>query len=329
MRLARIPRIVKVLGLLQGGREHNVTSLATACGASRRTIFRDLDTIRKAEVPLVYDEERQKYRIPAKYFQAPTALTTDEAVALIILGHELGHESRLPLFAEARSAVVKIENSLPSEIRVNARKLTNGVRIRLNSFSPLADKQSLFRELLAAIRDKHAIRVHYRSFTERETIVTKIYPYQLFFSLHSWFLIARSSLHREPRTFHLGRFVKIENLEEPFRMPRGFRLEQYLGNAWRMIPARGKDQKVVVRFKPLVAANVADVLWHPTQKTRTLSDGCLHFEATVSGLDEIAWWILGYGDQAEVLKPDALRRQVSSRIANAYSIYKRRLRKSR
>jgi predicted DNA-binding transcriptional regulator YafY len=88
-----------------------------------------------------------------------------------------------------------------------------------------------------------------------------------------------------------------------------------------LIPEPGRDHQVVVRFQPLVARNVAEVVWHKTQQTEVLDDGSLLFEARVSGLNEIAWGILGYGDQAEVLKPARLRRMVAHRAANMHSTY--------
>ncbi len=76
-----------------------------------------------------------------------------------------------------------------------------------------------------------------------------------------------------------------------------------------------------MRFAPLVAQNVSEVKWHKTQQTRFLPDGSLEFQAQVSGLTEIAWWILGYGDQAEVLRPAKLRRIVAQRAKNMAAIY--------
>ena len=67
-----------------------------------------------------------------------------------------------------------------------------------------------------------------------------------------------------------------------------------------MIPEKGRDSEVVVRFSKLVAQNVAEVNWHKTQRLAWRDDGTLDFHVTVSGLNEISWWILGYGDQAEV-----------------------------
>ncbi len=43
---------------------------------------------------------------------------------------------------------------------------------------------------------------------------------------------------------------------------------------------------------------------------------------TVSGLNEISWWILGYGDQAEVLDPPELRRLVAQRAAQMVQQYR-------
>ena len=44
-------------------------------------------------------------------------------------------------------------------------------------------------------------------------------------------------------------------------------------------------------------------------------------QAQVTGLNEIMWWILGYGDQAEVLEPVELRQMVARRVRNMASMY--------
>jgi len=79
---------------------------------------------------------------------------------------------------------------------------------------------------------------------------------------------------------------------------------------------------VVIRFSKLVAQNVAEVNWHKTQRLALNDDGSLDFKVTVSGLNEISWWILGYGDQAEVLKPAKLRRLVADRVAKTARLYR-------
>jgi len=95
-----------------------------------------------------------------------------------------------------------------------------------------------------------------------------------------------------------------------------------LRNAWHMIPEPGPDQHVVIRFEKLVARNVAEVSWHKTQKLVWRKDGRLDFHVKVSGIHEIAWWILGYGDQAEVLRPIELRRLIAARAREMVKRYR-------
>ena len=90
---------------------------------------------------------------------------------------------------------------------------------------------------------------------------------------------------------------------------------------WHLIPEPGPDQAVVVRFQPMVAENVAEVTWHKTQRVVRNDDGTIDFHATVSGLGEISWWVLSYGDQAEVLQPPALREIVRRRCQGALDRY--------
>ncbi|MFH1268497.1 MAG: WYL domain-containing protein, partial [Planctomycetota bacterium] len=101
--------------------------------------------------------------------------------------------------------------------------------------------------------------------------------------------------------------------------------ERYLRNAWHLIPEPGPDREVVVRFDKLVAENVAEVAWHKMQRLEFQPDGCLDFHVTVSGLREISWWILGYGDRAEVVRPPELRRLVARHVARLARQYRQEL----
>lgn len=295
--------------------------MAAACGVSRRTIFRDLETLKAAGVPLQYDSEQQRYAIPTAFFLPPTNFTAAEALSVIALASELGADTGLPFFGPARQAALKLESSLPSSLREELRTMTRSIQIRAGQINPLPSKEQFYQQLVDAIATRRVVRMKYGSLTEWEAIDTKLRPYQLLFSRRSWFVIGRSSMHREVRTFNVGRIAALKPLREKYSIPRTFSLEKHLGNAWNMIPGADPDHEVVIRFKSLVAQNVAEVVWHKTQQLERLKDGSLEYRASVSGLDEIAWWILGYGDQAEVLKPTKLRKLVARRINQMHAIY--------
>jgi proteasome accessory factor B len=70
-----------------------------------------------------------------------------------------------------------------------------------------------------------------------------------------------------------------------------------------------------------VAKNVAEVLWHKTQRIVWRDDGSMDFQVRVAGVREISWWILGYGDQAEVLKAGRLRQLIAEHASRLVKMY--------
>ena len=251
----------------------------------------------------------------------PTNFSADEALAVIALSHEMGGSGKIPFYAAARSAALKLESNLPPRLRQEMKKLARTIRIQPAPVNALAKHQNIYDDLVAASADHRAVRIRYESFAEGEEIHTKLAPYQLLFSRHSWYAIGRSSLHAETRTFNVGRIRALERLDEKFKLPRGFSIERYLRNAWNLIPEPGPDREVTVRFQPLVARNVAEVNWHKTQQLAFNADGSLDFRVKVSGLGEISWWILGYGDQAEVISPPELRDRVAGHARRLLTRY--------
>lgn len=310
------------MSLLQVGKGYNADSLADACQVSKRTIFRDLDMLRECGVPVLFHDEQKRYFLNGEFFLPPTNFTTEEALALIVLCHELGGSGGVPFYTAARSAASKLESALPGRLREHLLKLTQAVEINLEPRnSSLEENEPTYQQLLRAIAHRQEVRLEYQSLTEWEHISTKLSPYRVLFSRRSWYVVGRSSLHREVRTFNVSRIHSLEVLDTHFTIPPRFSLERYLRNAWHLIPEPGDDYEIVIRFEKLVAQNVAEIVWHRTQRIEHLPDGRIDFHVTVSGLNEISWWILGYGDQATVLQPPALRELLAKRIARMSTLY--------
>ena len=289
MNLTRITRLLNLLQTLQNGKGQNADRLAKACGMSRRTVFRDLETLRSAGVPLEFDKQSRRYFIPSSFFLPPTNFTASEALSIIALAGQMDGQQRLPFCEPARQAALKLESSLPGALREELRGITHSIQIRLGQVNPLPDKDAVYRQLVEAIAKRRVVKITYESLTEWDTIVTKLRPYHLLFSRRSWYVIGRSSLHKELRTFNLGRISAWKPMQQTYKIPRSFSLAGYLRNAWHLIPEPGADHNIVVRLQPLVARNVAEVVWHKTQRLRFQDDGCLEFRAQVSGLSEVAW----------------------------------------
>ncbi|HBT76038.1 MAG TPA: WYL domain-containing protein [Planctomycetaceae bacterium] len=316
----RINRVIRVVQLLQTGHQ-NVESLAKACSVHPRTIQRDIAFLRERGMAVIYDDQANRFRFLSDLLLPETHFTPDEVLALITLCLRPGAKNVIPFMEPVQTAALKLVSVLPLPLKEHLERYSGALRILSEPVNSLTESQKSFQDLLTAYHDRTSVRIVYQGPLDSEPFTTLLSPYQLFFGKRSWYAVGRSSLHVETRTFHVGRILKTERTDNRFQIPSGFTLRKYLRNAWSLIPEKGPDSNVVVRFSRLVSRNVAEVNWHEKQDIRELDDGGIEFRVTVSGLKEISWWILGYGKEAEVLAPEALRDILRAHVAAMARLY--------
>jgi predicted DNA-binding transcriptional regulator YafY len=309
MKTSRISRVVKILTTLQSGQSYSADSLARLLNVSRRTVFRDLNELQKVGVPYHYDLKDGGYRVEPEFFLPPVDLTLQEALSLCLVIDKVRQHMQIPFNRSAVMAAHKIENNLPATIRDYCRNALRHVSIQPNATAPVQQLDKVFSQLQRAIMQKRKVKIAYSSLYEREEITTDLSPYHLMYHSRAWYVLGRSSLHESVRTFKLNRIKTLEVLSQGF-LEENFDVDEYLGRAWAMIP-EGQIYNVKLRFLPKVAANVSEVRWHSTQKVSHNPDGSVTMEFRVDGLWEISWWIMGYGNQVQVLAPAALRQRVT------------------
>jgi len=320
----RLRRLLTILKLVQTGRA-TPDSLARECGLSRRTIFRDVEAIRTAGIPLVFNEEQRRYYLAQDFFLKSTHFTPAEALAVITLAYEIGDQSQFPFFTAARDAALKLVSILPPDLKEYIARIGDSVQYLVEPRNQLNEHETQFDLLLKAQSLRYAVDITYQSPAEPGEMHLKLHPYVIFFSRRSWYTVGHSSLHGELRTFNVGRIREITLTGETFAVPDQFKLDDYLGNAWHLIPESGADSQVVLRFSPKVAQNVSEVAWHKMQKVIPLEGGGIEFHVTVSGVNEIAWWVLGYGKEVEVVSPPSLRQIIRQHAEAMMEIYSNRV----
>lgn len=317
----RITRLLKLIQILQSGCGQNISGLGEACGVSRRTAFRDIEALRRAGMPVEYEDAYDRYSLAKSHFMPPINLSSEESLSLIALAAELGRKDRFPYHYLARTAALKLENGLSSSLQKSSRNLRGAVRIQLVPSVSTENKESVYQALVAAQQGRRVLKIEYDAGLNHSPMVTNLRVYSLFFCRHSWYAIGRSSLHSGVRTFAVERIRSIVCLNQRYVVPNSYSIEEYLGNAWLVSPGVEPDEDIVIRFKPTVARKVAEFRWHKTQSLIFEADGSLLFRATVSGFHEIVWWILGFGDQAEVVLPESLRLLIWQRARNMVAQY--------
>ena len=138
-----------------------------------------------------------------------------------------------------------------------------------------------------------------------ESTGRRVDPYHLTLYDGGLYLVGYCHLREAVRIFAVERIRECEVLTARFDPPDKFDVDKYLEGAWGII--RGDIVTVKVVFARSLARYIRDRLWHPTQKFRELGDGRLEMTLRVADTLEVRRWILGFGSEAEVVEPGALR----------------------
>ena len=321
MRVSRIYRLLRLITMLQSGRNYTVDQLAEELEVSRRTVFRDLNVLEMTHVPYYYDREKGTYRINNHFFLPPLNVTLPEALALLVAARRTVSSSVLPMARAGERAAMKLESVLPNPIREHLGGLLEKVSIHPPPAARHNGLDDVFELLISAISRQCVCRMVYISFYDRKQITLTVEPMALRFVGRAWYLIGWSRRHRQQRTFKLVRIKKLTETGEVFiPRPAVESCQKPFGDAWSMIP-EGEIHDVHLRFAQPVAGNVAEVNWHDSQQVQWRDDGSIDFRVRVDGLGEIVWWVLGYGDQVMVVSPPDLAQRVAAVARNVAGQY--------
>ncbi len=319
MNTERIERLLRLVQALESGRPHSAEGLAEIIGVARRTIFRDLKILEQAGLPYVFDHASGSYTAQRSVLLPPVTLSHAEALALVLAARHLIDNPAFPDANAAAAASAKLEGVLPAAIQDYVEPLLQRMEVLPEPTSGREPIAGAMRGVQDALSGKNKLDVRYHSYYEKGPIDVVLHPYRLIHLRRGWYLLAHTEGIEEVRAYKLERMLRLRVLNTTYTIDPGFSLESYFGNAWVMM--RGdKSYHVKIRFLKQVAANVDEVRWHKTQVTSYEPDGSLIFEVDVDGVEEVSWWVLGYGDQAQVLEPPELRELIAEGAArmNAY-----------
>ena len=319
MKDEKFSRVLRLLIRLQSGQSFTVDELAKTLGIVRRTVFRDLKTLKSAGVPCYYDRKTYHHKIdPSFFFPAPD-LTKRETLALLLLALKAKDYVYFPFKNSALQAAAKIESNLPPAIRQYCNAVLQNVLIKSEPQVQTASIDKTFEQLQQAILKKRIVSIGYWLSDEHMNIVTDLYPHQLIYDSDIWYVIGRSSRHKAIHAFKLNHIRELKTLNKCFFEEDNFGADDYLGRAWS-IKRGGILYNIKLKFSSEIAQDVAEVQWHSTQTADFQNDGSAIIEFRVDGLSEIIFWILGYGDRVEVLAPQILRKKI---VGMAHSVVKK------
>ncbi len=291
-----------ILNRLNRQEEVTVQSLMDELGVGDRTVYRYIETLRKADYPIEYDQQRKRYTFAPGYALGKIGLSNEEDL-VFNLGREMlrGLGGRTGKIMDGLAAKIGEKKCLPRHILVSVRGQAPEVERYLN-------------ELNSAITDFLRVRIQYKTaHRENEECSRVIEPGYLFFDNGSWYVRGYCRLRKEMRLFNLRQIASLEVLHNDPFMPK----QNYQDGAAANEVAHafggvvdGDPVEVTLRFDKSSSPYVTRQQWHPSQKTKTLSDGRLEFSMIVPSLLPVKRWVYQFLPNVEVVKPKELKDEV-------------------
>jgi predicted DNA-binding transcriptional regulator YafY len=319
----RASRLLSILTTLQAKGRVTAQALADACEVSLRTIYRDIDALSEAGVP-VYSERGPEggYRLLDGYRTRLNGLSREEAEALFLTGLP-GPAALLGLGGILAGAEMKLLAALPADLRQSAETMRARFHLDTAGWFDELERPALLPELTAATWRQAEILMRYRG--RKDAVERRVDPLGLVLKNGVWYLIGR--VGEDLRTYRVSRIETLTVLDETFLPPPGFDLQTH----WQANEAAFEDTlyrlHAQVRLSPVGmerasrltrarARSVADSAGPPD------ADGWREAQLPIESLREGVGVLSMLGGEVEVLGPPELRAamaEVAGKMARLYA----------
>ncbi|MFE0674701.1 helix-turn-helix transcriptional regulator [Streptomyces sp. NPDC058867] len=292
-------RLVSILLLLQTRGRMTAAQLAEELEVSVRTVYRDVEALGAAGVPLYGDAGHAGgYRLLDGYRTRLTGLTADEAEALFLAGVP-GPAAELGLGPLLAAAELKVRAALPARAdRISAR-----FHLDAPGWYADADATPFLPAVADAVWNSRVLTVRYRRWREPTDVERRLEPYGLVLKAGRWYVVAGPG----PRTFRVDQILELRSLGEEFTRPADFDLVAHWTAYQRDFHARLHRGEAVVRLAP----------GRTLPRARTLTtepDGWTRAVVPIESVGHAHGEFLRLGADVEVLQPAELRAMIAGTV---------------
>lgn len=294
-------RLLAIVLELQARDWTRAEELATLFEVSKRTIYRDMQALSEAGIPLVA-VTGQGYGLMDGYFLPPLNFTVDEALMLILGSDFMAQNFDAQYQRAAETASTKIEAVLPGKLEKDVTYLRQNINF-FASRPPTGEPDlSPLKQLRRAIIERRPVRMDYvKRFGPNgtaEKTTRDVNPYSLARLSMDWYLLGYCHLRQGLRVFRLARIDELTVLNQTFERPPEFKPD------W--VNPSG-TQNIIVRalFTPEVARWVRESSSYYVIEAEEVPEGLL-VSLFVRDEREMLQWLLGWGSNVRVLEPESL-----------------------
>ena len=292
MKQSRLFKIV--YHLLEKGKS-TAPELAKKFEVSIRTIYRDLDTISAAGVPIYATQGRGGGIFIMSDFVLNKSLLSEQEKEQILM---------------ALQGISATEHNQTDELLIKLgglfqSKVTNWIEVDFSEWYKNTPNYNVFNLIKNAIFNQNMITFSY--FAQEGNYSNRtVEPIKLIFKNKDWYLYGFCLLRNDFRFFKLTRIKDLEISSDTFRravenIPK---VETVIKNK-NFIHAK-------LKFSPKVAFRVYDEFTDDVSKD---NQGNLYVNIDLPDNETLFSYILSFGDNIEILEPDYLRHSMKEKLA--------------
>ncbi|MGY5131864.1 helix-turn-helix transcriptional regulator [Streptomyces nigrescens] len=332
-------RLLSIVLLLQTRGRVPAAELAERLEVSARTVYRDVEALSAAGVPVYAERGRHGGIALLPGFRTDvTGMTTDEARALFILAAQGAH-SALGLDDALRSALRKVMAALPAPHRPAAELAGRRILVDPDKWTtrpssatsadgpsghaatarPTVDLDVLHTAVFTDLR----LRICYRHSGETRLRTYTVDPYGLVAKAGTWYLVA--DRRGRPQLFRADRVASATLTDVPVRRRAGVELAEVWQQLRRQVEDRPADVRVTARIRrerlDLAVRILGGALTGPPRTGDGDEGGDWATLDLAYPVLPAVRQLLQFGDSLEVLAPPEARRVMAEAAAAVTAVY--------
>lgn len=298
-----VNRLFRMVYLLMDKPQVTAKELAEKLEVTERTIYRDLDRLSLAGIP-VYTNRGKNGGISLlpDYVLDRAVLTADEKTkvmeALWAL-KELG-------VGDENAVLDKLQSFFGS-------KAQDWIEISFSAWGDEAQAEKLFYQLKTAILQCRYAEIEY-SDSRQKTTRRRIKPLKLCFKNQAWYLYAFCEWRKDYR------FFKLKRISDIIALPDSFEREE-VGRVLDDSYARENAGKQPVKVTLKVNKELAFRAYDEMPVVEKCENGDLHCAISVTDMEWFIGYVLSYGEYIEVIKPRSVRELLKKKAREIVNIY--------
>ncbi|MBO9607029.1 MAG: WYL domain-containing protein [Paenibacillaceae bacterium] len=321
--MSKADNMLAILWLLRSRKRMTARQLADQLEVHIRTVYRAIDALCIAGVPIVADTGRDGgYSIPESVKLEPLLFDGEEQKALLQAA-VMAREAGLASGAALGRAVAKIKrHATPAQ---EERLLRQERRLEVIPPPSAPALAARLAELEACQEQQVGVSVLYRTGYEEARKRRTIDPYGLVYWNGKWYVVGYCHLRGEIRSFRVDRMSGMERTDRHFERDPQFSARDFLLDS--LLPQAGKaddEAWVSVRLRgsaPALDELCGHSLWSRTLVERTANEAYFRMEEQ-SLYGPFPYQLLYFGSALHILEPEALKQRmidIASSLLDFYS----------